>query len=440
MLGKLAWCDGGVLLAWWRCWWRRYGEVARQRLDQAIIYFFQCFRKVYIGEQVRAIRGPRRFPFFLSPRAVRLSAAFSQQSCPSAGSRRRFSTPPPPRQSHTAERTRARAGGPAPLPARVRANVDSHAQCRLAPRPRCAPAPRACVGAHRAGDAQHQGVRAAVGAAGPGGPLGAAVRHAGQTGQEPHRLRPGAGGWMEAPGLVPGLFLHPQAGKWGRPCSLWPALPRTRGQSAPRCGRWNEAPASSYLFLGQRTPGRRGARSRGGTLQRFASGSPGPAEDATRQRVPAPWSTPRLRRAPPLRLLLCAGGAAHTRHAHALPGERCRRRRAAACTPRPAPRCAHAALRAGSTRRPRVAVHTPSAKCCCCRCVGGCRAPAGPGGGLHERQAAHQARVLRLHAGAPHVRVLRLPGRARQLVQQVGRGRSAVCGARDAEASASRRA
>ncbi len=30
----------------------RYTEVSRQRLDLALIYFFQCFRKVYIGEQV----------------------------------------------------------------------------------------------------------------------------------------------------------------------------------------------------------------------------------------------------------------------------------------------------------------------------------------------------------------------------------------------------
>jgi exportin-7 len=30
----------------------RYGEVHRQRLDASLIHFFQCFRKVYIGEQV----------------------------------------------------------------------------------------------------------------------------------------------------------------------------------------------------------------------------------------------------------------------------------------------------------------------------------------------------------------------------------------------------
>lgn len=35
---------------------QRYGERSRQRLDMALINFFQCFRKVYIGEQV----GPRR--------------------------------------------------------------------------------------------------------------------------------------------------------------------------------------------------------------------------------------------------------------------------------------------------------------------------------------------------------------------------------------------
>lgn len=31
---------------------RRYGEHSRQRLDTAILSFFQSFRKVYIGEQV----------------------------------------------------------------------------------------------------------------------------------------------------------------------------------------------------------------------------------------------------------------------------------------------------------------------------------------------------------------------------------------------------
>jgi len=31
---------------------QRYGEVSRQRLDTALLHFFQCFRKVYIGEQV----------------------------------------------------------------------------------------------------------------------------------------------------------------------------------------------------------------------------------------------------------------------------------------------------------------------------------------------------------------------------------------------------
>jgi len=31
---------------------QRYGETSRQRLDMAILHFFQCFRKVYIGEQV----------------------------------------------------------------------------------------------------------------------------------------------------------------------------------------------------------------------------------------------------------------------------------------------------------------------------------------------------------------------------------------------------
>jgi len=31
----------------------RYGEPTRQRLDIAVLNFFQSFRKVYIGEQVR---------------------------------------------------------------------------------------------------------------------------------------------------------------------------------------------------------------------------------------------------------------------------------------------------------------------------------------------------------------------------------------------------
>jgi len=31
---------------------QRYGERSKQRLDMAVINFFQCFRKVYIGEQV----------------------------------------------------------------------------------------------------------------------------------------------------------------------------------------------------------------------------------------------------------------------------------------------------------------------------------------------------------------------------------------------------
>lgn len=31
---------------------QRYGEKSRQRLDMATLAFFQCFRKVYIGEQV----------------------------------------------------------------------------------------------------------------------------------------------------------------------------------------------------------------------------------------------------------------------------------------------------------------------------------------------------------------------------------------------------
>ncbi len=30
----------------------RYGERSRQRLDVALLHFLQCFRKVYIGEQV----------------------------------------------------------------------------------------------------------------------------------------------------------------------------------------------------------------------------------------------------------------------------------------------------------------------------------------------------------------------------------------------------
>lgn len=36
----------------------RYGERSRQRLDVALLHFLQCFRKVYIGEQVRW-SGPR---------------------------------------------------------------------------------------------------------------------------------------------------------------------------------------------------------------------------------------------------------------------------------------------------------------------------------------------------------------------------------------------
>ena len=32
---------------------RRYGEHSRQRLDLALLSFFQNFRKVYVGEQVR---------------------------------------------------------------------------------------------------------------------------------------------------------------------------------------------------------------------------------------------------------------------------------------------------------------------------------------------------------------------------------------------------
>lgn len=31
---------------------QRYGERSRQRLDVAILTFFQSFRKVYVGEQV----------------------------------------------------------------------------------------------------------------------------------------------------------------------------------------------------------------------------------------------------------------------------------------------------------------------------------------------------------------------------------------------------
>ena len=31
---------------------QRYNERSKQRLDMAVINFFQCFRKVYIGEQV----------------------------------------------------------------------------------------------------------------------------------------------------------------------------------------------------------------------------------------------------------------------------------------------------------------------------------------------------------------------------------------------------
>lgn len=36
------------------CWcWRRYGEHSRQRLDLAVLGFFQNFRKVYIGAPFR---------------------------------------------------------------------------------------------------------------------------------------------------------------------------------------------------------------------------------------------------------------------------------------------------------------------------------------------------------------------------------------------------
>mmetsp|Transcript_8801 Transcript_8801/g.18815 ORF Transcript_8801/g.18815 Transcript_8801/m.18815 type:complete len:1064 (-) Transcript_8801:979-4170(-) len=45
VLGLLAVMDDGYHS-------RRYGETSRQRLDTAVINFFQCFRKVYIGEQV----------------------------------------------------------------------------------------------------------------------------------------------------------------------------------------------------------------------------------------------------------------------------------------------------------------------------------------------------------------------------------------------------
>lgn len=36
---------------------QRYGENSRQRLDMALLAFFQNFRKVYIGEQVRGVGG-----------------------------------------------------------------------------------------------------------------------------------------------------------------------------------------------------------------------------------------------------------------------------------------------------------------------------------------------------------------------------------------------
>ena len=45
MFGLLAVLDEGYHT-------QRYGERSRQRLDLAMVSFFQCFRKVYIGEQV----------------------------------------------------------------------------------------------------------------------------------------------------------------------------------------------------------------------------------------------------------------------------------------------------------------------------------------------------------------------------------------------------
>lgn len=48
-----------------RCAVQRYGENSRQRLDMAVLGFFQNFRKVYIGEQVRRLAGA---PWLLDPR------------------------------------------------------------------------------------------------------------------------------------------------------------------------------------------------------------------------------------------------------------------------------------------------------------------------------------------------------------------------------------
>ncbi|KAL6753879.1 armadillo-type protein [Haematococcus lacustris] len=45
VFGLLALADEGLHL-------QRYGNLHRQRLDAALLHFFQCFRKVYIGEQV----------------------------------------------------------------------------------------------------------------------------------------------------------------------------------------------------------------------------------------------------------------------------------------------------------------------------------------------------------------------------------------------------
>ena len=46
-----------------RCAVQRYGENSRQRLDMAVLGFFQNFRKVYIGEQVRRLVGASFYMF-----------------------------------------------------------------------------------------------------------------------------------------------------------------------------------------------------------------------------------------------------------------------------------------------------------------------------------------------------------------------------------------
>jgi len=60
----------------------RYSEQSRQRLDVALLHFFQHFRKVYVGEQARGVQALAALDSSFASRAHSRSSA--RRSCTAA--------------------------------------------------------------------------------------------------------------------------------------------------------------------------------------------------------------------------------------------------------------------------------------------------------------------------------------------------------------------